>query len=709
MSSVDLFTLANSGVTASSKLLQTTSNNIANVNTQGYTRERTELENSHVFGVEVGSTERIVNTFAQNQLRRDITQVGELEAFSTKTSLLDDMLANESNSLSAGLSGFFSALQTASDDPTNLASREQVLGSAESLYKRMGVLTDFMAQREDELNDEIMSEVNRANSLIQSIGVLNKNIIVANGNNTSEQPTALLNERDQAINELAAIMSIEVRESTQQNGAVMINLTSGDSLVLENGTFNLFDVTSDADLTFKQLSLSTDFGSDTKNDTSINVFESELGGSLGGLFRYRDDVLGPAMRDVGQLSLAFADALNAQNNLGMDLDGQLGNDVFTMPVFQGLNYEGTPGTQEIFAQVTEGKGSELTDADYRIEVTNVAAGVPTEVEVTLLNSDGTPQTDGSGNDLVFSNVAITTGYNEIAGGIEIEFTTGSGYSIGDSFLLQPTKNAATEIDFATKRAEDLAFAAPIRVDADINNLGGAQVIGVSITNTEVGTGNDQSAFDGAGGIHDLAGSPSTSFGAPAQIVFTSETSFEVLDGESPANVITTVSGVTDLNNLLAQAEANGTGPAWPTAFSSLDDYPGYDVSLEGVPAAGDTFTLSYNTDGFNDNTNALSLASLQGEKLVQLSSESTNEQRSFHDAYASLVGRIGEDAATANVSLQAAEAMQAQSENWFESVSGVSLDEEASNLIKYQQSYAAAARILSTAQELFSTILQAAR
>lgn len=709
MSSVDLFTLANSGVTASSKLLQTTSNNIANVNTQGYTRERTELENSHVFGVEVGSTERIVNTFAQNQLRRDITQVGELDAFSSKTSLLDDMLANESNSLSAGLSDFFSALQTASDDPTNLASREQVLGSAESLYKRMGVLTDFMAQREDELNDEITTEVNRANSLIQSIGVLNKNIIVANGNNTSEQPTALLNERDQAINELASIMSIEVRESTQQNGAVMINLTSGDSLVLENGTFNLFDVTSDADLTFKQLSLSTDFGSSTKNDTSINVFESELGGSLGGLFRYRNDVLGPAMRDVGQLSLAFADALNSQNKLGMDLDGQLGTYVFSMPVFQGLNYDGTPGTQEIFAQVTEGKGSELTDADYRIEVTNVAAGVPTEVEVTLLNSDGTPQTDGSGNNLVFSNVAITTGYNEIAGGIEIEFTTASGYSVGDSFLLQPTKNAATEIDFATKRAEDLAFAAPIRVDADINNLGGAQVIGVSITNTEVGTSNDQSAFDGAGGIHDLAGSPSATFGAPAQIVFTSETSFEVLDGESPANVITTVTGVTDLNNLLAQAEANGAGPAWPAAFSALDDYPGYDVSLEGVPAAGDTFTLSYNTDGFNDNTNALSLASLQGQKLVQLSSESTNEQRSFHDAYASLVGRIGEDAATATVSLQAAEAMQAQSENWFESVSGVSLDEEASNLIKYQQSYAAAARILSTAQELFSTILQAAR
>ena len=83
MSSVDLFSLATSGVNASSKLLQTTSNNIANVNTPGYVRERTELQNSQVFGVEIGNTERIINVFAQNQLRRDITSVGELEAFST--------------------------------------------------------------------------------------------------------------------------------------------------------------------------------------------------------------------------------------------------------------------------------------------------------------------------------------------------------------------------------------------------------------------------------------------------------------------------------------------------------------------------------------------------------------------------------------------------------------------------------------------------
>ena len=96
---VDLFSLATGGVNASSKLLQTTSNNIANVNTPGYVRERTELMDSAQFGVKIGDTDRILSVFAQNQLRRDVTKVGELEAFSSKTLVIDNLLASEANSI----------------------------------------------------------------------------------------------------------------------------------------------------------------------------------------------------------------------------------------------------------------------------------------------------------------------------------------------------------------------------------------------------------------------------------------------------------------------------------------------------------------------------------------------------------------------------------------------------------------------------------
>lgn len=681
MSSVDLFSLATSGVNASSKLLQTTSNNIANVNTPGYVRERTELQNSQVFGVEIGNTERIINVFAQNQLRRDITAVGELEAFSSKTTAIDNLLASEANSISKGLSEYFSALQTAADDPTNLASREQVLSKSESLYNRMRTLSDYMLEKEEELNLEFTSMVNRANTLIGNIGDLNRNIVIANGNNTSDQPSALLNERDQAIDELASIMGITVKESTTQNGAVTINLTSGESLVLENGAFNLFELSSSADLTTKEIKLETDFGSKTKKNASLRILESDLGGALGGLFEYRNEVLGPTMRDVGQLSVAFADAMNTQNKLGMDLDGQIGTNIFDIPSFRGLAYEDTSGDYIVTGQLTEGKGAELTDADYRIEVMAVSEeGMPIQIKVTLLNPDGTPKKDGMGQDIVDPSVAVTEGVAELDGGIEVNFSGTDAYTVGNEFLIQPTKDVASNISLATNRPEDLAFANPVRAGADSTNLGSANVIDVTVSNTEVAT----SDFDGADGL---------SNSAPAQINFTAADTYNVEDGSG--NVLATVTGTTDLTNLISQA---GISPD-----------PGFDLSLDGVPKAGDSFSISYNTDGFNDNSNALNLAAIQNENTVQVSSEATNTPRTFQDAYASMVGRIGEDASMAKVTLASAEAMKVQSQNWFESVSGVSLDEEAANLIKYQQSYAAAARILSTAQELFNTILQSAR
>lgn len=702
----DLFSIATSGLNASNKLLNTTSNNIANVNTEGYVRERTEFKTQLVGGVGVGTTERVVNTFAQNQLRRDTTQYGEFQAYKQKTDALDNVLANEANSISGGLSDFFAAVQTSADDPTNLASRDLVLSDAQSLLTRMQSLSDFMLDKEQELNLEFDSQVNRANSLIRSIGELNEAIVVAEGNSRNDEPGALLNERDMAINDLAGIMSIEVRESPNQNGSKVVNLTTGESLVLEDGSFNVFQLGGDADPTFKQLQLSTDFDG-AKQNTSLNIFEDGLGGSLGGLFRYRDEVLNPAQRDLGQLALSFTDAVNTQNRLGMDLDEQLGANIFDTPTIQGLTYTGTTATLGIEGQITEGQGRTITDADFKITVSAVAGGVPSAVTVELLNGDGTPKFDESGAAIVFTGIAVNaTGFTELPTGYEIDFTSASGYAVGNEFLLQPTRRAASDIELATNRAEDLAFAVPIRVQADINNLGGASLVATQVTNTTVDAtlGAGASAFDGSGGLHSAAAAPGGAIGAPSSIVFTAADTYQVLD--DAGTVITTVSGVTDYDNLLEQA--SGT-PGWPAAFGALTDYPGYDFSLDGEALAGDVFTIQYNTDGFNDNRNALALGELQQADTVQLSSNSNSDPRSFHEAYASIISRIGEDAASANISLQAAEAMLADSTEWNQSVSGVSLDEEAANLVRFQQSYAAAARILSAAQTLFDTILSAAR
>ena len=704
---VDLFNLANSGVSASNQLLQTTSKNIANINTEGYVRERTTFEGGILGSVGEGTTERVISVFAQNQLRRDITKVGELEIFEEKTSTIDNLLATEANSISAGMSDFFASLQTAADDPTNLASREVVLGEGREMLRRFQSISDYMLNKEEEVNLEFDALVDRANELITNIGELNRNILVAQGNfSAGAEPTTLMNQRDKAINELAELVSIETRETHNGTGAITVSLTSGESLVLEDGQFNLFDLTTKPDLDYKELNLSTNF-TGAKQNTSININEDDLGGKIGGLFRFRDEVLSPAQRDIGQLALAFADAVNSQNKLGMDLDQELGSNLFTLPEFEVLNYPGTPDTLVPTSQLTEGKGTELTDSDYKVTVTAAAAGVPTQVTVELLNADGSAKKDSGGNPVTYTGITVTGGFAELPGGIEIDFSGSTGYAVDNEFLIQPTRRTASDIELATERPEDLAFALPIRVEADAGNLGNATISAVQVTNTNVG-GPDESAFDGTGDIQDETESPAAPLlGAPAQVNFTSPTDFEVRD--SSGNLITTVSGVSDYQNLLAQAEASGAAPPWPASFSALSDYPGYDFSIEGVPKAGDSFTLQFNTGGVNDNANALELVELQQEKLVQLSNTSSGLSRSFQDAYSSLVGKVGEKSSSADISLQAAEAMKDQSTAWFESVSGVNLDEEAANLIRFQQSYAAAARILSTAQELFDTILSAAR
>lgn len=707
----DLLSIARSGVDASNQLLQTAGHNIANVNSEGYVRERTTFESQLYGGVGRATTERVINIFAQNQLRRDTTQLGEFETYYEKTTVLDNVLASEANSIAGSMSRYFASLQTASDDPTNLAARQLVLGEAKSMVGRIGTMANFMADKEEELNLEMENMVDKANTLIQSIANLNTSIRETQFNNRYDTPGALLNERDKAIMELAEIMSIETRANANGDGTVLVNITSGESLVLQDGSFNAFIITQSADLNYKSLELTS-----TGKPTSLRLAETNLGGTMGGLFRYRDEVLATTQRELGQIAMSLAESMNSQNRLGMDYDQQLGGDIFALPEFVGLNYSGNASPAfSITGRVAEGGASSLTSADYQVTIDAVTPGAPDTVDFTvaLLNADGTPVNDTNGNPITQSYTgldAVAGTFNPVIGGIEIEFPDTTNYTVGDQFLLQPTKNTASALRVEMTRPEDLAFASPIRVEASLNNFGDSELVSSQVTNTFVDNtlaDPDTSAFDGAGGLHGPGAAPGGTVGAPAQIVFTSATDYEVRD--SAGTVITVVSGATNLENIMAQAAASGAGPAWPAAFSALNDYPGFDFSLQGVPQAGDTFNIVFNTEGLNDNRNALELANIQNKDSMLLNNNGGGNLVTYHEAYSTIIGDIGGKAASADISLKAAEAMKQQSKDWFDSVSGVSLDEEAANLVRFQQSYSAAARLLATAQELFNTILSSVR
>ena len=229
-------------------------------------------------------------------------------------------------------------------------------------------------------------------------------------------------------------------------------------------------------------------------------------------------------------------------------------------------------------RMAEDGASELTTADYQITIDAVNAGAPDTLDITvaLLNPDGSPVTDTTNTPITqtFTGIEATAGvFEPISGGLEVEFPDGASYTVGDQFLLQPTKETASDIEVVMTRPEDLAFALPVRIDSDLANTGDAQLVSTVVTNTFVDTtltDADSSAFDGAGGL--VAGTP-------ASIVFNSTTEFEVFDSLGASLVV--VSGVTDYNDMMAQASA---AVGWP--FPGFNDFPGYDFSLQGCLQQG---------------------------------------------------------------------------------------------------------------------------
>ena len=149
----------------------------------------------------------------------------------------------------------------------------------------------------------------------------------------------------------------------------------------------------------------------------------------------------------------------------------------------------------------------------------------------------------------------------------------------------------------------------------------------------------------------------------------------------------------------------------PKVYADPTQTPGYEFSITGTVRASDSFTLSYNKDGFADNANGLALAELQNKDLVRKSTNAgtSNDKMTFNEAYSGLVTGIGNQTNQAKTLLKANETKLNQSTSIFESVSGVSLEEEAANLIRYQQSYAASAQVVSTAKTIFDTLLSSVR
>lgn len=618
----DLLGTGISGLLASRVALDTTGHNIANASTPGYSRQNVQLaarapqpDGGYFIGqgVDVAGVQRSYSQYLTTALWNQDSSLQRATTFSQLTDDLNNLLGGSTN-LQTALDSFYSSVQDAANSPGSAPTRQAMLGQAASLVGTFHSLDQQFAQTASQVNQRISDSVSSINNLAQSIASLNQQI--ESETTGGNPPNDLLDSRDQLVQQLSA--QVGVTTSAQGNS---INVIAGNGQTLVNGS---------TALALKALP-------DPYEPTRVNVVASTgaildgqlRGGALGGLLDYRGSVLEPAQNQLGRAAVAFASAMNAQHRQGMDLNGQLGGDLFTLPAPQALPATGNTGNAALTASIAD--VGALQASDYTVGFDGSQWSVKT--------TGGSPVTvTGSGtaaDPLSFDGLQLVVAGSAAA---------------GDSFKVEPTRAAAGGIQLAVTDPSKLALAAPVKALAADGNQ-------ASVATLQVAPG----------------GIDNPNLLDPVDITFT------------------------DAGHYTVGATSYTYTPGSPIQLN------GWSLSLEGTPNAGDSFAVKANTDGAGDNSNALALGRTADLGVLAGGTVSAGS------AYASLVADTGTTGAQAQNNLSSQTSLFQQAQQSQQSVAGVNLDEEASNLIKYQQSYQASAQVISTANTIFNTLIDAVR
>lgn len=656
-----------SGLLSFQRALTTTSHNIANVNTDGYSRQSVELGTRvpHVTGagffgqgVDVFNVERAYDQFLVENLRGNVSSSARMDAYYSLASQVDNLLADEQAGLTPALQDFFDSVQGLADNPNSIAAREVMISAGDSLAERFNILDERLSTLNSRVNRQMEASVVVVNELAQNIADLNLEITKYTGA-TGHAPNDLLDKRDQMLQQLAEHVPVQTVEET--NGAVNVFVGTGQSLVVGTTASKLAVRSSEFPDTPKRIFLDT-------GGKGIDISNYVTGGTLGGSLEFVDRILEPARAELGRIAVGFAESFNDQHRLGKDLDGQLGSEFFkdlTQSVSIGSIDNATTTDIAFQTDIVDGGIAKLKASDYRLDYDGA--------DYTLVRlSDSTPLS--TGNLAAVSLAAENEGFT-------ISVASGATVSAGDSFLLQPASRKSTEINLAIGEPAKVAAASPLIAQEAVDSVTGYP------TNAGTGVIRDLKIVADDGALDppsDIA----------LQLQFDGVNSF-ALD-------LSAMPGWSASPDPLSYDPATNAGDSYTVTLTN----PGGDTlelgfELDGTPAAGDSFTLGDNLNVSSDNRNALLLGEFSDRKVL------IGGTTSFQSAYGRIVSDVGTKTHQAMVGSEAQQTLLRQAQASRDSLSGVNLDEEAADLIKFQQAYQATAQVITTANSLFQTLLGA--
>ena len=697
--------IGKAGVRNAQTLINTTSKNINNVNTEGYVRKETLTYTSTIdWGVGDTVTRRVYNQYVQRELFTDNGRVGYYKAYKTGMETVDKMLSDDSMSMATSLNSFFDSLADSVQNPTDISGREEVMAELSIMIQRYNFLNESMYNDINDVNAMIADDISDFNNYARAIHEVNAQIkAMYNESQVSDYNTndgeiymELLDKRDLLIEKMSSLANITTVQESDTSVSVYLSagqlVANAESYIVLNTQSNKFDTS----MTDVYLQYENYAGSE-KDQHYTKIGSDIIGGSIGG---YMDSTveIREAMRQLGRLAVAFADSMNVQNEAGFTLNNVAGSEILGYDEYTGIS---TASGVNATVTFNRNEGEEVQSTRFYVNTKGGSLDVytidksGTKTKLTE-NTDYTVDADDSGYLVIdFTNYGTSLNFNKAQADVIVA---------AGEFYFDPLLRLSETLENKITKGEDLAYASAVRtntgpsnrLDDDgnaISNMGDAVIslAGMSLTGDDMGVSVDNDGY------------PQFNSGAPVKIVYgtyndgtTSYTGYLIYD--SSDNYLGYSPSSTNGLNIFENA-------VWVNTYS--DGYPGYEVSVTGNVSENDAFYIEINTDGVADNSNGITMAAKRTEKEVGGSSTSETSNTTFVNAFADLTSQFGSSVLSASTSLEAATSKQAQTQALYDSESGVNLDEEAANLLMYQQTYQACAKILQAAQTVFDSLIAA--
>ena len=716
-----LFGSGISGLLAAQRAMATAGHNIANAHTEGFSRQRVELQTrpaqrtSNGFigaGVQVGTVGRVVDQFLIAEVRSATSAHGEVEEFHQLASRVDNLLADADGGLAPALQSFFGAIHTLAADPASVPARQLALSEGQGLVQRFHTLDERLDVIRRGVEQQLADVVGEVNALTSEIARLNHHIVRIEAAAGGQPANDLRDQRDELVRGLSVQVGIT---TVLQDGEVMnVYLRSGQSLVIGEVSVDLSMTQGQFDITRSELAAVSGGG--------VNIIsDAAAGGKLGGLLNFRSQVLDLTQNLIGRVAVGLARTFNHQHRLGQDLQGIRGGDFFSAADAAAprvLSHVANTGAPPALLDVTVSDVGALTTSDY------------------LLERAGATYTLTRLGDGVVATLSGFPGAAAHVDGLSVQLTAGA-IADGDQFLIQPTRMGARALELAVRTPAQIAAAVPIRTAASLGNAGDAEISAARVNSpdhvlsftftspTTLDVLDETTGATLAAGLTYVPGGPLSFNGTSVAIsgapdagdVFRLDHTLSAADSGntgsatiSDATLAFPPASLTDVVTITFDtpptsytvAGATIGSPTVNVPYTSGDpiSFNGWTLTLSATPQAGDVFTVEPNAGGVGDNRNALALAGLQTTNTL------ADDSATYEEAFGQLIVEVGTRARQAAINLSAQQALLGQVQQTRDGLSGVNLDEEAANLLRYQLAFQANAQVIAAAQEALDTLIR---